>query len=218
MPEFGLEFDVLAGSGAIDPRPHVGLEGVVVVEPRRLPERPVGYLGQVGVDVLHRRVVDIADRPVGVEEADEDVRVVEDGLVAAFLPLQFAFVFPAFGDVRGDAEDGIGVALPEVVGADSRLEDVRLAVRTGQLPRLEPLGRTGFEHRLDVCHEPVCDRVAEDFGHVRPLDLVDGRPVKVRECLVREAVRALRVHDVQDVGQGIDDVPQPLLAALHSAL
>jgi len=44
------------------------------------------------LDVRHRRPIDIADRPVRVEQPDENVRVVEEGLLPVFVPPKFALL------------------------------------------------------------------------------------------------------------------------------
>jgi len=107
--EVGLEVDVLAGRRAFGPSPDRRPNVLALPPPRRLPERLAGHVSEVGVDVLHRRPVDIQHRPVGLEQPDEDVRILEDRFEAPLRLLEFLLALSAFGDVAEVHRDpGLG--------------------------------------------------------------------------------------------------------------
>jgi hypothetical protein len=101
--EIRLEVDVLAVGSTLDPPANVGLDAFVASPPGCLGELLADDVLQLGVDVLHRSVVDVEHRPVGLEQAHEDVRILEHGLVAAFLALELSLVLDPVGDVASDA-------------------------------------------------------------------------------------------------------------------
>jgi hypothetical protein len=105
----------------------------------------------MGIYVLHRRVVDIEDGSVRFQETDQDVRVREHRLEAAFVPTQFLFAFYPFCYIvlKSDMVRHIPILVVDRCDRDSIPEHLTVRSIVPQLDSYWLVCIDGLPHSLD---------------------------------------------------------------------